>query len=328
MRRDAGGSGRRSKCCSAMYEENLKPLPSGDATQVFADILATLRTDASIPNAQAELTPDQVVQWADPELQSLVGRVGRRLLRPGSGVLGIDQLDALLGYARSGHSCLICLNHRSNLDVPSLYALLHDLGRADLFQPIIWIAGRKLEEDVGLTPLLVRGFNRVIVTPKSWLTAELTAEQRRHARQINRAAHRAIHTLRNDGFMFGLFPAGTRTRPGDAATGQALEETDSYLKYFDYMLLGYIEGCTLPVARSRDMTHETPRLDRLRYAFGTVLQTHAWRAEAAQRYRQLTARAATARAIMEDIHALRPTLAQPRDHGEGEIESHRIAPGS
>ena len=300
-----------------MYEENLKPLPEGDATQVFADVLAAIRSEVAAGAAATpqSITPQSVVQWANPKVQAVVGQACRRLLLPGSGIGGLENLDELTGLARRGHSCLICLNHRSNCDVPTLYALLRDQARLDLFDHILWVAGRKLDEDVGLTPLLVEGFNRIVVTPKSWLQKSLSAQEVHRASQVNRAAHRAMHTLRTQGWLFGLFPAGTRTRPHDQSTTQALEETDSYLKYFDFMLLAFIDGCTLPVTRNRDMTHETPRPDRMRYVLGPVARTDAWRTEAARRFPHLTQRASSARAIIEDINALRP--ADSADHEGG-----------
>ena len=287
-----------------MYEENLKPLPAGDATQVFADVLAAIRSEAAA--TPQSITPQSVVQWANPKVQTVVGQACRRLLLPGSGIGGLENLEALTGLARRGQACLICLNHRSNVDVPTLFALLRDQARLDLFDRILWVAGRKLDEDVGLTPLLVEGFNRIVVTPKSWLQKAMSAQAVHQASQVNRAAHRAMHKLRTQGWLFGLFPAGTRTRPHDRSTTEALEETDSYLKYFDFMLLAFIDGCTLPVTRSRDMTHEIPQPDRMRYFFGPVTRTDTWRTEAARRFPQLTQRASSARAIIEDINALRP----------------------
>jgi glycerol-3-phosphate O-acyltransferase len=286
-----------------MYEENLSPLPEGDFAQVFADVLAALG-EVGQAGAPAIITPDRVVAWARPEIQSRVSMIARRLLSPGSRVLGVDRLAELTRLAEDGAACILCLNHRSNLDVPTLYALLGDQGRADLVRRLIWISGRKLDEDVGLTRVLIQGVNRVIVTPRSWMREDHSRQELREAHRINVAAHRAIHDLRHRGWVFGLFPSATRLRPRDASTARAIEETDSYLKHFDYLLLGRIDGCTLPVTRDRDLTHETPRVDRVQYTFGDVLRGDAWRADAARRYSQLDRRSATALAIMEDIAAL------------------------
>jgi glycerol-3-phosphate O-acyltransferase len=286
-----------------MYEENLTPLAEGDFATVFADTLAAIAQDG-LATAAGKITARDVVGWARPEIQSRLTRIARRLLLPGSGVLGAERLTELTRLAVTGRSCIVCLNHRSNLDVPTLYALLEDGGSVDLVRRLIWISGRKLAEDVGLTKVLVQGINRVIVTPKSWMRQDHSDEEWREAHEINVAAHRAIHDLRHQGWVFAIFPSATRIRQHDASTGQAIEETDSYLKHFEYMLLGCIDGCTLPVTRDRDLTHETPKLDRMRYTFGAVLRTDDWRAGAASRYPSLDQRSASARAIMEDIAAL------------------------
>ena len=198
----------------------------------------------------------------------------------------------------------MCLNHRSNLDVPTLYSLLADQGVAELFQRIIWIAGRKLNEDAGSTRMLVQAFNRVVVTPRSWMKDDHSPEELHAAHQINIAAHRAIRELRREGWVFALFPTATRVRPGDESTTHAIEETDSYLKHFEFMLLGRINGCTLPVSRDQDLTHEIPVRDRMVYTFGEVCRTDEWRANAAKRFGGLDQRDASARAIIEDIEAV------------------------
>ena len=282
-----------------MYEENLETLGPGDAATVFADVLA----DISVGPVEA-VTPDSVVRWALPEIRPPVARVCRRLLLPGSGVVGLDHLQTLIQKVRDGSSCLICFNHHGNLDVPTLYVLMKDQARLDWFDRIIWISGRKLEEDLGLTPILVRGFNRVIVTPKSWIDQGRSVSELQQARQINIAAHRAIHDLRHQGWIFGLFPCGTRIRPDRPSTAIAVEETDSYLKNFDHMLLANIEGCTLPVARDHDFTHETPALARVVYTFGPVVKTDEWRAAAANRFTELPAREASVKAMTQDLRSV------------------------
>ena len=288
-----------------MYEDNLRPLPDGDFRKAFADHLAAIERSGQ-PRPPERIGPANVLQWAKPDIQPYFARICRRLLLPGSGVLGIDHFAELTRLATSGHSCIICLNHRSNLDVPTLYALLEDQTRLDLFHRLIWISGRKLDEDVGATRMLVQAFNRVIVTPRSWMKEDHSDQELHEAHQINIAAHRVIHELRNQGWVFALFPTATRIRPGDESTTHAIEETDSYLKNFEFMLLGHIDGCTLPVSRNRDLTHETPALDRMRYMFGQVLRTDEWRASAARRFAELDQRTASARAVIEDIAEIVP----------------------
>jgi hypothetical protein len=104
--------------------------------------------------------------------------------------------------------------------------------------------------------------------------------------------------------VFALFPTGTRVRDDDESTKQAIGETYSYLRIFQYVVLCHIDGCTMPVSKDRDLTRETPRLDSMIYTFGAVHRTEGWLAEAQARFANLDRRAAAAHAITEDMEAL------------------------
>ena len=289
-----------------MYEENCYPLPAGDASVVFATELAEIQRHGTA-KWSAGVTPETVVRWADIHCQAHLAAMCRRLLLPGSGITGLDNLREFLGLASSGRSCLLCLNHRSNFDVPTLCALLQDHADSNWFQQLIWIAGRKLEEDIGMTGRLVQCFNHVIVTPPSWFAASRSEAQLHQGRLINIAAERAIARFRHQGWVFALFPSGTRIRPGDDSTKHPIGQTDSFLRAFEYLMLCNIDGCTLPVSKNQDMTHETPVLDRIRYTFGAVHPTKDWRDQAASRFPDLDQRTASAQAIEQDIEALAST---------------------
>lgn len=282
-----------------MYERNREPLIAGDASVVFADHLAEIKrhsTGQTLP-----LEPETVLRWADATNLSRFATICRRLLLPGSGIRGIDHLTALTRLAGQGQSCLLCLQHRTNIDVPTLYALLEDVGQAAEFERIVWVAGRKLEEDSEMTDVLVRCFNRVIVTPRGWFEASHSEDEIRRAKRINLAAEKSIARMRHQGWVFALFPAGTRIRPDDPSTRNAIVEVHGYLRMFDHLVLGRIDGCTLPVSKDRDFVHEVPRLDRLLYTFGPVLRTGPWLAEAETRYPDLDRKSSTARALTEDL---------------------------
>jgi len=293
-----------------MYERNCEPLPRGDATIVFADQLAKIAKHAS--GEPAELTNETVVRWADTSIQPHFAAMARRLLLPGSGLFGTESLKQLVSDASQGKACLLCLNHRSNLDVPTLLALLEDHDQETLFPPIVWIAGRKLEEENGMTRVLAQCFNRVIVTPHSWFNDPHSEEAIHEARCLNIAAERAIAKLRNQGWVFALFPAGTRTRPDDKSTEEAIAEMDSYLRTFDYLVLGRIDGCTMPVTKDHDLAHETPKLDRVTCIFGPIERTAQFRSNAAKQFEERDQRSATAEAITQSIMSL--GAVNRRDH--------------
>ena len=297
-----------------MYEENIQPLPPGDVSQVFGSVLSTIQRECQLTKP-GPTSHENVLFWANTELQSHLASISRRLLLPGSGIDGIENLKHLINTAAEGKSCILCLNHRSNLDVPTLGAMLQDQSLPHLFGKIIWIAGRKLQEDPGMTGILVQAYNRVIVTPRSWLRANHSPDEVHEAHLINIAAHRTMHDLRHQGWVFALFPTGTRIRPGNISTTRAIPETDGYLKSFEYMLLGKIKGCTLPVTRDQNLTKETPQLDQISFSFGEVVSTDSWRNNAARRFPELSQRAASARAIMEDIESVGGDL-KDRDNSQ------------
>ena len=286
-----------------MYEENETPLEPGDASVVFARQLAEIKRDACAEPV-AELTPETVLRWADTRNQHHFAAICRRLLLPGSRIEGLENFKELSQLAHSGKACLVCLNHRSNFDVPTLCTLMEDCGEESLFERIVWVSGRKLEEDVGMTGWLVQCFHRVIVTPHSWFDSHHNDEEIHRARRINIAAERAVARLRSDGWVFALFPTGTRVREDDESTKQAIVETYSYLRMFQYIVLCHIDGCTLPVSKDRDLTHESPRLDRVVYSFSPVQSTEDWLADAEARFSSLDRRAAAARAMTEEMEAL------------------------
>ncbi len=286
-----------------MYEENCQPLPVGDASVVFATELAEINRNRG-GKWITGVSPENVVRWADTRGQAHLTAMCRRLLLPGSGITGLANLREFLDLASGGSSCLLCLNHRSNFDVPTLCALLQEHAESNWFQQIIWIAGRKLEEDIGMTGRLVQCFHHVIVTPASWFAAKHSQDELHQGRLINIAAERAIARLRHQGWAFALFPSGTRIRPDDDSSKHPIAQTDSFLRAFEYLMLCNIDGCTLPVSKNRDMTHEIPTLDRMQYTFGSVHPTKDWRYQAAIRFPDLDQRQASAQAIEQDIEAL------------------------
>lgn len=284
-----------------MYEENCRPLGSGDASVVFAQQLDEMKRNGL--QRAPEVTPESVVRWANKGNQPQFASMCRRLLLPGSSIRGFASLEALAELARGGNACLLCLNHRCNLDVPNLMTLMRDQADPAVFDRLIWVAGRKLEEDVGMTSLLVQCFNRVIVTPHSWFDSHNSDDQLHQGRRLNIASERAIARLRYEGWVFGLFPTGTRVRTDDESTKQAIGETFSYLRMFEYLLLCHIDGCTLPVSKDRDLIHETPTLSQVTYTFGSVQRTEDWVADAVKRFANVDRRTASARAMTEDIES-------------------------
>ena len=269
-------------------------LPCGDAVGVFANELAEL---ADLAEAPKPLDEHNVVQMATLTMQRPFSAICRKLLLPGSSIVGWHHLQELARRSKAGEPGLLCLSHVSNLDVPNLCTLAADRHESDVFNQIIWIAGRKLSEDSPLTQMLIQMCHRIVVTPPSWFTADHSDEEVCHATKLNHIAHREILRLSREGWVIGLFPTGTRQRPGDSRTTHSIAELDTYLKAFTNMCIGTIDGNTLPVSRDRDYTHEVPKRDRVVYTLGSIVQTDEWRAAALEVFPELDQRSATARAM-------------------------------
>jgi len=147
-----------------------------------------------------------------------------------------------------------------------------------------------------------------------WPLGQAVSQSRGNSGSAWERAHRCLlqidQSMRRKGWVFALFPSGTRMRPGDESSKEAIAETDSYLRAFDNVVLCHISGCTLPVSKDQDFVHEVPQLDRMVYTFGPVQRTDQWRNEMAERFPDLDHRAASAKGIEEAIEALAPNPLQ------------------
>lgn len=86
-----------------MYEENLTPLPPGDLSVVFAEILADMQRDATV--GTAPVSPETVLQYSNRANLQRFGAISRRLLLPGSRIDGGEHLAELGRRAAAGESC-------------------------------------------------------------------------------------------------------------------------------------------------------------------------------------------------------------------------------
>lgn len=227
-----------------------------------------------------KITAENVFQPAIKQNRSLFAEICSELMMPGSDVIGLNHLIELAELAKNGESCLICAKHSSNLDVPNFYTMMNRHGKEvlDCFNRIIFIAGRKLNEDSPAAKMLTEMFNRVILSPKSYLDSlspEETAK-RKLAKQINIAAQRKIRQLRHQGYILLLYPTGTRTRPEVPETSRALKETAAYLRIFDNLCFMNVQGNTLPPVLSNRLVSEIPYYDVVKFIVGPVLKTSEW----------------------------------------------------
>lgn len=176
---------------------------------------------------------------------------------PGSGLTGIDHLRELAERARAGEPGMVLASHGSNFDVPNLDTLAARVGGQDVFDQLVFLAGRKLGEESPVTQMLSEVYPRLVVTPPAWFEQPgLTKEQLARGRRMNLTALRESRRVLRDGRLLFLFPTGTRERPGRPETRVALSQTANYLRMVKNVCLLGFRGNTLPPHESGVMVRE------------------------------------------------------------------------
>lgn len=218
------------------------------------------------------ITPENVYQAGRGENLDLVLSLQEKLLLPGSGFEGLEHLDEALTRYKEGKRLILLLEHKGNFDVPAFHFLLR---REDpryhlLLDRLVYVAGRKLNEESEAVKRFTEVFSRLVIVPRREIPApkadetpeeaSARAEATTEAVRINRAAFRKMFSLIEEGAIIGLFPLGGRPKPNLPPI--PVKETTTYLKHFDWMLLVGMAGNTLPVGTGR-MEEEVPRRDRV-----------------------------------------------------------------
>jgi glycerol-3-phosphate O-acyltransferase len=239
--------------------------------------------ERSLVEKNRVVTPANVYQPAHLANRPPLGLLIRSLLLPGSGILGLENLLALSELAAQGKSCLLLPSHTSNFDVPLFWTLMELAGPeyARIFEKIVFVAGRKLNEEHRAVLMFTEMFARVVISPKTF-SGSLSghAEQERlesESKAINLAAHRAIHRLKASDHIILVYPTGTRFRPWEPATGRGLREVETYLRIFDHFVVGATRGNLMPPEPGVSMAGEHPRQDRAVMHFGPVVKTADFR---------------------------------------------------
>ena len=245
----------------------------------FVDIFKEINL-SNKKNPIYDVTVNNVFQPAVMKNRHLFVDICSELMQDGSEIKGVEHLTELADLAEKGESCLICSKHCSNFDVPNLYTLMSRYGsyESSCFNRIIFIAGRKLNEDSPGTKMMASMFNRLIISPRSYLDAlgPDDTEKRKHAKRINIAAQRKLRELKYKGYILLLFPTGTRTRNDVPETAKALTETAAYMRMFDNVCFLNTYGNTLPPMLSRDLLTEIPHYDVLKFVASPVIKTAKW----------------------------------------------------
>jgi glycerol-3-phosphate O-acyltransferase len=228
-----------------------------------------------LTRAAQVVTEQNVYQEGDETILPLLHRVVETLALPGSGISGFPHLKELLEKARAGHSCLLFVEHYSNLDLSALHYFLgkeSDPGK-DIADALVAIAGIKLNEENPVVAAFTGAHTRLVIYPSrslAHLDPVRDAGEIERSNSINRAAMKALRDIKVKGKIILVFPSGTRYRPWDPGTKKGVREIDSYIKSFDYMCMVAVNGEALHV-REGDMMDDFVSEDVLRFTAGPVL---------------------------------------------------------
>lgn len=279
--------------------------------------------------AQTEITPENIYQPGQPEIQELIKQYASQLILPGSELLGGEHLKELSELSAQGKPCLLMMEHFSNLDLPNFYILAErhpELGR-ELTRRIVAMAGVKLNEESPFISAMIQGFSRIVIYPSRSLEGIQDPAEWKKAKarstQINRASIHEMTRAKYNGSIILVFPSGTRYRPWEPDSARGLKEMSSYLRAFEYACFVSINGNTLRIQKGSSMMEDKLTPDVVLFNASPVFKTRDFRekylAEAAERQEsepkqyvanKLMARLAEMHAEMEPLQQKRMAQAQ------------------
>jgi glycerol-3-phosphate O-acyltransferase len=288
------------------------------------DTLATAFRDEikkamSLSTVSTLITEDNVYQEGNEDILPLLDKIADFTILPGSSVDGMENLEDLLAKAESGKSCILLLEHYSNLDL-SLFSLLvrRAGGRGDdIAKALVAIAGMKLNEDNPVVAAFASAYTRIVIYPGRSLH-DLDAERKKtelaRSFAINRAAMKALDDQKTKGKLILVFPSGTRYRSWDPSTKKGVREIDSYLRSFDYMCCVALNGEVLHV-QPTDMLNDVVTKDIVRVTAGPVQSCETFRnkaREAAEAANIVDKKQAAVDAIMAELDILHSQAEEKR----------------
>jgi len=239
---------------------------------------------AILSKASPHITEENVYQEGADDILQYLDKMAEALILPGSGLDGLENLEDLFSKAKSGKSCLLLLEHYSNMDLTLFSYLVRKAGGRghDISKAVIAIAGMKLNEDNPVVAAFASAYSRIVIYPSraiQGLDPETAKAEILRSNAINRAAMKALNDLKVKGRPILLFPSGTRYRPGDPSTKRGVREIDSYIKSFDYMCFVAINGVVLHVGQG-DMMDDPVSHDVVRFSAGPVVSCAEFRDKA------------------------------------------------
>jgi glycerol-3-phosphate O-acyltransferase len=260
--------------------------------------------------AVSKITEDNVYQQGNEEIRPLLDKMVEALVLPGSGISGMENLRDLYQKSQEGRSCLLLLEHYSNMDLSLFdYLVRQEEGGGPIADSLVAIAGMKLTEDNPVVAAFASAYTRLVICPSrslQGLDPEKDRDELLRSASINRAVTRALIRIKEKGKIILVFPSGTRYRSWDPSTKRGVREIDSYIRIFDYMCPVAINGEVLHV-RQGDMMEDSVSSDLVRLTIGPVLSCADFRnkaREAAEAAGVADKKQATVNAVMEFLEGM------------------------
>jgi len=250
----------------------------GTLTTVFKDQIQKV---IKISKAPTRITEENVFQEGDPNVLAVLDEMVEFLILPGSSLEGAENLNDLFAKAESGKSCLLLVEHYSNMDlsIVSYFAQKAGSRGKDICDSIIAIAGMKLNEDNPVVAAFTGAYSKIVICPSRSLQ-ELDPEKNKEVllrgNAINRAAMKAIIRHKYKGSLVLVFPSGTRFRPWDPSTKKGVRDVDSYIRSFDYLCFVALNGEILHVQKT-DMMNDMVSKDIVSVTVGPVIPCEEFR---------------------------------------------------
>jgi glycerol-3-phosphate O-acyltransferase len=240
-------------------------------TTAFGD---EIKKAVSMAKAATVITEHNVYQEGQGDILPLLDEMVASLMLPGSGVDGLENLEELYAKAETGKSCLLLVEHYSNMDLSIVSYLVQKAGGrgADISKALVAIAGMKLNEDNPIVAAFASAYTRIVIYPSrslQGLDSEKNKAEIIRSNSINRAAMKALNEVKVKGKIVLLFPSGTRYRPWDPLTKKGVREIDSYVRSFDYMCCAALNGEILHIQKT-DMMNDIVSKDIVRVTAGPV----------------------------------------------------------
>jgi len=277
----------------------------GTLTEVFGE---QIKKVIKISKAPTVITEDNVYLEGDQNVLEVLDGMVDFISLPGSGLDGINNLEELYKLAESGKSCLLLVEHYSNLDLSILSTFIKNAGgRGEKIRDsIIAIAGMKLNEDNPVVAAFTGAYSKITICPSRSiqnLDPEKDKDEINRVNGINRAAMKALIRNKYKSKLVLVFPSGTRYRSWEPDTKKGVREIDSYIRSFDYMCFVSLNGEVLHVQKT-DMMNDMVTKDIIRVTVSPVAGCNEFRDKVLAETKEEDKKQAVADAIMNELEKM------------------------